>query len=39
MLRVEVMNGSERSFSSACSRCGMSAARRWTRASASPETV
>src|SRR5690606_2047664 len=39
MLRVLVTNGSDRSRSSACSRWRMSAARRCTTASASPETV
>src|SRR6266511_6239594 len=38
MLRVEVTNGSARTRSRACSRCAMSAARRCTSASASPET-
>ena len=39
MLRVEVTNGSARSFSSASSSPAMSTARRWTSASASPEIV
>jgi len=37
--RVCVTNGSARSRSSTCSRCGMSAVRRCTSASASPDTV
>src|SRR5256885_590422 len=39
ILRVEATKDSARSRSRACSRCAMSAARRWTSASASPVIV